>query len=120
MLRSLMVSTVYATAAFSQSASSLKEETFRGQPAWVLSNGLIRVTVMAQGGHLAEMRLISADPKVNLNPMLTPPEGETPRGYMGHLLCFPSYGPASPDERAAGLTGHGEAGQVEWKKTEDE
>lgn len=109
-----------AIVTFSQTASSVKEETFRGQPAWVLSNGLIRVIVMAQGGHLAEIRLISADPKVNLNPMLTPPEGEISRGYMGHLLCFPSYGPASPDERAAGLTGHGEAGQVEWKKTKDE
>src|ERR1041384_7410876 len=84
---------------FSQSASYLKEDKFRGQPAWSLSNGLIRVTAMAQGGHLAEIRLISTDPKVNLNPMLTPPEGEAPRGYMGHLLCFPIYGPASPDER---------------------
>ena len=109
-----------AATAFSQSASSLNDGTFRGQPAWMLSNGLIRVTVMAQGGHLAEIRLVSTDPKVNLNPMLTPPEGETPRGYMGHLLCFPSYGPASPDERAAGLTSHGEAGQVAWSKNKHE
>src|SRR5881628_3881373 len=89
-----------AALAVPQSLPSLKEDTFRGQPAWALSNGLIRVTVMAQGGHLAEMRLISAEPKVSLNPMLTPPKGEKPRGYMGHLLCFPIYGPASPDERA--------------------
>jgi len=120
MPRFWLISLACATAALPQSAPSLKEETFRGQPAWALSNGLIRVTIMSQGGHLAEIRLISADPKVSLNPMLTPPEGETPRGYMGHLLCFPSYGPASPDERAAGLTGHGEAGQVEWKKTKGE
>jgi hypothetical protein len=120
MLRFLSMLLACAATALSQSGPFLKEDTFRGQPAWALSNGLIRVTVMAQGGHLAEIRLISADSKVGLNPMLTPPEGEIPRSYMGHLLCFPSYGPASPDERAAGLTGHGEAGVVEWKKAKGE
>src|ERR1043166_5331648 len=115
-----LVFPAYAALAFAQSVPAVSEETFRGQPAWALSNGLVRVTVMPQGGHLAEMRLISADPKVALNPMLTPPGDEKPRGYMGHLLCFPIYGPASPEERAAGLTGPGEAGQVEWKKTKSE
>ena len=38
-------------------------------------------------------------------------------GYMGHLVCFPHYGPASADERAQGLRGHGEAGSVEWQQT---
>ena len=36
---------------------------------------------------------------------------------MGHLVCFPHYGPASADERAQGLRGHGEAGSVEWQQT---
>jgi hypothetical protein len=37
-------------------------------------------------------------------------------GYMGHLLCFPSYGQPSADEAKAGLGGHGEAPIVEWKE----
>ena len=36
---------------------------------------------------------------------------------MGHLVCFPYYGPASAEERAQGLGGHGEAGAVEWQQT---
>ena len=40
----------------------------------------------------------------------------TNRGYVGHPACFPSYGPPSPDERQAGLTGHGEAQTVEWRE----
>ena len=46
--------------------------------------------------------------------MFIPAAGD---GYMGHLVCFPHYGPASADERAQGLRGHGEAGSVEWQQT---
>ncbi len=99
---------------------SLSESTFHGKSAWTLSNGRIHVTVMAGGGHIAELRLISDDPKKNLNPLLVPPDPQPADGYMGHLLCFPSYGPASPDEARAGLKGHGEARVVEWKKIKDE
>src|SRR3954470_19958694 len=86
-----------AAAAFPQ-APSISEETFHGRGAWVLQNGLIHVTVIAQGGHIAEMRLISDDPKKSVNPMLVPPDPQPAGSYMGHLVCFPSYGPASPDE----------------------
>ena len=42
----------------------------------------------------------------------------TPAGieYVGHLVCFPYYGPASDEERAQGLSGHGEARSVEWQQ----
>ena len=106
-------------AAFCQTPT-ITEEIFHGSSAWVLQNGLIHVTVIAQGGHIAEMRLISDDPKKSLNPMLIPPDPQTPGSYMGHLVCFPSFGPASQDEARAGLTGHGEARMVEWKKTKSE
>jgi hypothetical protein len=39
---------------------------------------------------------------------------------MGHLLCFPFYGPPSEEEARAGLGNHGEAAIVEWKKTKVE
>jgi catechol 2,3-dioxygenase-like lactoylglutathione lyase family enzyme len=122
--------------------AALTEETFHGRRAWVLSNGLIRVSVLAGGGHLAELRLISDDPKKNINPMrvphyptIEPYQYDSARddavygdgthrwlssGYMGHLLCFPFYGPPSEEEARAGLGNHGEAAVVEWKKIRSE
>jgi catechol 2,3-dioxygenase-like lactoylglutathione lyase family enzyme len=122
--------------------STVTEETFHGRRAWVLSNGWIRVSVLAGGGHLGEIRLLSDDPKKSLNPMRVPHYptiepyqydparhdaiySDTPSrwllsGYMGHLLCFPFYGPPSEEEARAGLGNHGEAAIVEWKKTKVE
>jgi catechol 2,3-dioxygenase-like lactoylglutathione lyase family enzyme len=122
--------------------SAVTEETFQGRRAWVLSNGWIRVSVLAGGGHLGEIRLLSSDPKLSINPMRVPhyptiepnqydparhdavysdtPARRLLSGYMGHLLCFPSYGPPSEEEARAGLGNHGEAAIVEWKKTKVE
>ncbi len=122
--------------------SSVTEEIFQGRRAWVISNGWIRVSVLAGGGHLGEIRLLSSDPKKSVNPMRVPHYptieayqydparhdaiyGDTPSrwlvsGYMGHLLCFPFYGPPSEEEARAGLGNHGEAAIVEWKKTKVE
>lgn len=117
---------------------SLQEETFHGRRAWVLSNGLMRVSVLSGGGHIAEVRLLSDDPRKNLNPMRVPhyptiepqqyddakhnslygadPHRWVHSGYMGHMLCFPEYGPPSRDEALAGLGNHGEAPIVEWHR----
>jgi len=134
---SLLFGAAWAVA-FAQGGLSLREDAFQGRKAWVLENGLIRVSILSGGGHIAETRLLSADPKVALNPMRVPhyptidPHTFDPArhhaiygagpgrflmsGYMGHLLCFPSYGPPSPEEAAAGLGPHGEAPISEWKK----
>lgn len=121
-------------------AQTLKEETVYGRPAWVLENGAIRVALLKGGGHIAEIKLLSPDAKKNVNPMRVPhyptidphtyvPEQHDPiygsdphrwlsSGYMGHLLCFPFYGPpSSPEEIAARLGNHGEAPIVEWHRT---
>jgi catechol 2,3-dioxygenase-like lactoylglutathione lyase family enzyme len=122
--------------------ATIHEETFSGRHAWVLDNGWMRVSLLAGGGHIAEIRLLSDDPKKNLNPMRVPHYptiepyaydparddavyGTTPHrwlssGYMGHLLCFPMYGPPSADEARAGLGNHGEAPVVRWRKIKDE
>jgi hypothetical protein len=120
-------------------AQTVHEEKVYGRQAWVLENGTIRVALLRGGGHIAEVRLLSTDPKKSVNPMRVPHYatiepyqyrdardnpiyGEGPHrwlsaGYMGHLLCFPSYGPpSSDDEVKAGLGSHGEAPIVEWKK----
>ena len=133
-----LLTPLLSLAAFAQSSPTLREEKFQGRPAWILENGLIRVSILAGGGHIAETRLVSNDPKVSINPMRVPhfptidPHTYDPAkhdaiygadasrwlmsGYMGHLLCFPSYGPPSREEAEAGLGGHGEAPISEWKK----
>jgi quinoprotein glucose dehydrogenase len=92
---------------------ALRDSQIHGRKGWTLENGRIRVSMLRQGGHIAEVRFISDDPLLGLNPMYVPP-GD---GYMGHLVCFPHFGPASPEERQSGLGGHGEAGSVEWRET---
>lgn len=139
----IATATAAATAAAQPVEPILKEENVYGRPAFVLENGLIRVAALKGGGHLAEVRLLSPDPKKNINPMRVPHYptidptryddarhdrlyGTTPHkwlhsGYMGHLLCFPFYGPPSSDDEAKALLGnHGEAPIVEWKKVKVE
>jgi hypothetical protein len=99
--------------ASAQTPSVREEANIYGRPGWVLENGKIRVELLRGGGHIAALRLVSTDPRLSINPMFVP-AGE---GYMGHLVCFPHYGPASAEERAQGLNGHGEAGSVDWQQT---
>jgi len=117
----------------------LREEKLHGRAAWVIDNGVIRVALMRGGGHIGEVRFTSGDAKRIVNPMRVPhypmiepyeyddakhnaTYGDTPHrwlhsGYMGHLLCFPFYGPpSSDDEVRAGLGNHGEAPVVEWRQ----
>jgi len=142
MLRSAILLLACAGIGFAQPPVAVTEEDFHGRRAWALSNGLIRVSLLAGGGHIAEVRFLSDDPKKNVNPMRVPhyltiePHqydparhdaiyGDTPHkwlssGYMGHLLCFPLYGPPSEEEARQGLGNHGEAPIVEWRKTKAE
>jgi hypothetical protein len=117
----------------------ITEEKVYGRQAWVLSNGLIRVALLKGGGHIAEVRQSTGDPKRDVNPMRVPhyptiepfqynpakhgalygtdPHSRLSSGYLGHLLCFPYYGPVNSDEEAKrGLGNHGEAPVVEWRK----
>jgi hypothetical protein len=128
----------WTVALAAQPPVTLREEKVNGRAAWVLDNGLIRVAALRGGGHIAEVRLISPDPDASFNPMRVPhyptidPHTYDPArddrvygdgshrflssGYMGHLLCFPFYGPPSSEaEIAAGLGNHGEAPVVEWR-----
>jgi mono/diheme cytochrome c family protein len=90
-----------------------REEEVHGRSGWVLENDRIRVGLVRNGGHIAEVRLVAEDPKLAINPMFIP----SGRGYAGHMVCFPHYGPASESERRNGMRGHGEAGGVEWAMT---
>lgn len=121
-ISALLIIAVLVTALASAQTPTVREESnIYGRPGWVLENGKIRVGVLRGGGHIAEVRLASDNPRLSINPMFIPSprpgSGQAGNGYAGHLVCFPHYGPASPDERAQGLRGHGEAGSVEWQQT---
>lgn len=108
--------------------TSMPETTYRGRRAAVLENGLLRVTVTREGGHIAEI----FDKRAGVNPLWTPPwpsmepsqfdpsrtdygigaESRLLAGILGHNLCLDLFGGPSPEEAAAGITVHGE-GSVE-------
>jgi hypothetical protein len=88
--------------------------TFEGQPAVTLSNDRLQMTVMVQGSSIAS--LVMTDDAQKLSPYWNPTRlarevGRTVQltGSLGHFVCVDGFGPASPEERAAGLPMHGEA-----------
>jgi hypothetical protein len=89
------------------------------------------VTVLAEGGHIAEI----LHKPTGVNPLWTPPwpsiepssytlekhpeygadaESKLLAGIMGHNLCMDIFGGPSAEEAAAGLTVHGEASVVPY------
>ncbi len=96
------------------SLAQVSDATFEGNPAYVLSNGKLSLTVLKQGTAFASVTM--ADDPDKLNPLwdaarMTRELGQTPRfnSGTGHFLCVDGFGGVSDEERAAGLTGHGEA-----------
>jgi hypothetical protein len=99
--------------------------TYRGRRAVTIENAALRVTVLEEGGHVAEIR----DLATGINPLWTPhwpslepstydasrhPEygggvdASLLAGLMGHNLCLDIFGGPSAEEAAAGLPVHGE------------
>jgi hypothetical protein len=104
---------------------------YRGRRAAVVENDALRVTVLAEGGHVAEL----FDKRSGVNPLWTPPwtsiepstysrarhaeygdgsDAPLLAGIMGHNLCLDIFGGPSDAEAAAGLTPHGEASVVRY------
>jgi len=99
--------------------------TYRGRRAVQLESDALRLTVLVEGGHLAEL----LHKPTGVNPLWTPPWPSIepsvydPRkhreyglgadalllcGIMGHNLCLDLFGGPSSEEAAAGMTAHGE------------
>jgi hypothetical protein len=74
-----------------------------GRPVLVISNDKLTLGVRADGG--AMVHLVLKDDPNAVNPMHT---------RLGHFVCVDGFGPVSPEERKAGLPGHGEAHRVMW------
>jgi hypothetical protein len=104
---------------------------YRGRRAATVENDDVRVTVLEEGGHIAEI----LDKRSGINPLWTPPwpsiepstyapsthpeygtssEAALLAGLIGHNLCVDIFGGPSEEEAAAGLTPHGEASIVRY------
>lgn len=108
---------------------------WKGRAANRLSNGVVEMTVLTGGGHLADFRFLAENgvespnvlweaPWVTLDPTddrlselvrsYGPTEvGRFLAGYTGHALCLDYFG-SPPVEAAAGLSLHGEAAVRDW------
>ena len=105
---------------------------YRGRRAAVIDGEAVRVTVLEEGGHIAEI----FDKRSGVNPLWTPPwpsiepsayaparhaeygttvEAPLLAGIMGHNLCVDIFGGPSDEEAAAGLTPHGEASVARYE-----
>ena len=98
--------------------------TFHGRRAVSIENHRLRVTVLQEGGHIAEIQ----EKQTGVNPLWIPPwrsiepsafdpsqptygsgaEARLLAGIMGHNLCLDLFGGPSPEEAAAGIPVHGE------------
>lgn len=111
---------------------------WKNRDALSLNNGRLQVTLLAGGGHLAELRLQTAgtsspnllwespwqtaDPGSNEFQQLGELYGGTPAGpflagYTGHALCLDTFGPPSEEQVDRGVPLHGEASARIWKVT---
>ncbi len=93
---------------------------FEDRPALVLSNDKVALTVITEGGAMAQ--IVLAEDKDKINPLWNPywiarQAGQNrPASFArGHFVCIDGFGPVSSEERAAGLTAHGEAYTLPWQ-----
>jgi hypothetical protein len=110
----------------------MPEIEFRNRRAVSIENEFLRVTVLVEGGHIAEIR----DKASGVNPLWQPPwpsiepstyelakhpeygadsESKLLAGIMGHNLCLDIFGGPSEAEAAAGLTVHGEGSVAPYR-----
>lgn len=106
--------------------------SYRGRRAVTIENAYLRVTVLEEGGHIAEI----FHKECGVNPLWTPPwpsiepstydiatdrvygggaDANLLAGIMGHNLCLDVFGAPSPEEAAAGMPVHGEASLVRYE-----
>lgn len=101
------------------SALAQQKTVFEDLPALVLSNDKVSLTVITEGGAMAQILL--ADDKEKINPIWNPYWIARQAGlsrptsfFRGHFACLDGFGPSSAEERAAGLPFHGEASVLPW------
>ncbi len=105
-------SLVKCAALASGSAALTHAETWEGTPSVTLANDRLRAVILLRGATVADLTL----PGDSLNPLWNPVRFSRelgrpaqPTGSTGHFVCVDGFGPVSAEERAAGLSNHGEA-----------
>jgi len=114
----------------------MTETQYQNRKAVRIEDEKARVTVLREGGHIAEI----LHKESATNPLWTPPwpsmepsafdkvkpadygagaEAKLLAGIMGHNLCMDIFGGPSEEEAAAGMTVHGEASVVPYSFEED-
>ena len=109
---------------------------FRNRRATSVENDALRVTVLHEGGHIAEI----LDKRTGINPLWIPPwpsmepstydavrhtdygsgaDASLLAGIMGHNLCLDIFGGPSDDEAAGGLPVHGEVSTARFTVDSD-
>ena len=106
---------------------------WKNRRAYRLSNGLVELTMLAGGGHIADFRLCGSSinalwesPWPTIEPQAFSarehaalygdgPVGKFLCGYTGHALALGYFGMPSPAQAEQGLALHGEAAAMEWK-----
>lgn len=122
----------------SQSSLACRPASWRGRQAFLLENDIIRLITLTGGGHIAELRFRDGCGPSTMNPLWIPPwrtiepyryqekahaavYGPPPAGRMisgiaGHNLCLDYFGGPSEEEARQGLSIHGEAPSLRWRK----
>jgi len=112
---------------------------WHGREAYTLGNGVLQTVTLTGGGHIAEIRFTDGSGLPTLNPLWVPPwkgiepyqysaryhakrygptlEGKLLSGIAGHNICLDYFGPPSQAESAQGLSTHGEAPSLKWRKS---
>ena len=101
-------------------AGAQKPVVFEERPGLLLSNDKLELTILTQGGSMANL-VLQEDPE-KLSPLWNPVrmareagQRGSSGGSMGHFVCVDGFGQVSREERAAGMPGHGEAHMQPWE-----
>src|SRR5215831_10058934 len=117
---------------------SVRKTSWKGRPGYRLTNGEVQITALTGGGSIAELRskcgpeqwspnLLWEAPWTTMDPGGFQPRHERQYGtpfvgkflapFTGHVVCLDYFGAPSQEEKACGLTLHGEACVARWKVT---
>ena len=113
-----------------------KRASWHGRQAYVLRNGVVQLTTLTGGGHIADFHLDQGRSEDRINPLWFPPwrtiepyrykqkkhpaygsitEAKLLSGIAGHSICLDFFGPPSEEESRHGISEHGEAPSRRWR-----
>jgi hypothetical protein len=118
-LTALIMLPLAALAQRPDDSSFMKKSAFEDLPALVMANGKIELTILTHGGAMTSLVLLDDPQKLSplWNPIRLARQAGQPNdfgGSIGHFVCVDGFGPTSPEEKAVGMPGHGEAYEQPW------